>query len=112
MDYLTSPDLGEYTYEQKLAFDHMIETDDALEMYVLSQNMEERHFVKLYHSFEKGGKGKYQMVVDRLLVTGFRLFNEYVNTLVSDEFWDDGTAEELKLEVSPQAWELIKQRAR
>jgi len=132
MDHLTTPDLGTYTYEQKVDFDNLIESDDALGMYVLRQTMMEKTFEKLYHSFPESnkltkeqkaagvqGKGAYQRVVDGLYQKGFRLFGEYVERIAAIREWpsgflssDVGDYRELKEEVSPQAWKLIKDRAR
>lgn len=67
---LTSPPLGEFTGEQKTYFDQMISKSSAVEMFLFRQSVEESAFNNLYHSFEKGQKGKYQTIVDQLLAKG------------------------------------------
>ncbi len=83
----TSPSLGEYTGEQKTHFDHLITKSNALEMFVFTKTLEESTFTNLYHSFEKGQKGKYQRIVDDLVSKGaaeIRDIAETVNTLAED----------------------------
>ena len=68
---LTSPDTGNYTAEQKAYFDQLIESSDGLGMFVFQQTLnDEALFTSLYHSFEKGTKGKYQRVIDELIRNG------------------------------------------
>jgi recombination protein RecT len=67
---LTSPALGQYTTEQKAYLDNMITNSDKIGMFVFAKTIEETTFTNLYHSFEKGSKGKYQRAIDDLLREG------------------------------------------
>jgi len=99
----SSPDLGQYSDEQKAYFDQMLSSDDALEMYVLQQTISEKEFANLYHSFEKGTKGKYQAVVDSLTTKGKGQFEEYCVLLQQGH--------DVESEVSEEAFKLIESRA-
>lgn len=73
---LTSPNLGDYTAEMKQYFDGLIENNDALRMFVFqckTNENNEQAFNNLYHSFEKGQKGKYQRVIDDLIHRGYNI---------------------------------------
>jgi len=67
---LTAPALGEYTANQKDFFDELINKSDAWGMFVFNKTLDRQTFTNLYHSFEKGTKGKYQKVIDALLAEG------------------------------------------
>jgi len=74
---LTSPNLGQYTAEQKAYFDQLIEQSNGWGMMVFRKTIEETTFNNLYHSFEKGQKGRYQRIVDELLSKGAEIFRSY-----------------------------------
>lgn len=78
---LTSPKIHDYTAEQKAYFDQLIEQDRALDMYVLLSTVDESVRNNLYHSFERGMKGRYQQIVDRLLQSGHAKFTEYLESM-------------------------------
>jgi len=78
---LTSPDIKDYTADQKSYYDQLIEKSDALEMYVFLTNIEETVRNNLYHSFEKGTKGKYQQIVDSLYKSGFSVFEDCIQSI-------------------------------
>lgn len=67
---LSSPPLGQYTGEQKTYFDQLITKADAVEMFLFTKSIDESIFTSLYHSFEKGQKGKYQRIIDDLCRNG------------------------------------------
>ena len=67
---LTSPPIGQYTADQKAFFDGLISGSDAIGMFLFIQSIDETVFTNLYHSFEKGQKGKYQSIVDKLNAEG------------------------------------------
>jgi len=83
---LTSPSLGQYTAEMKAHLDRLITTGDKIGMFVFSKTLDESVFTNLYHSFEKGQKGKYQQAIAALLQEGgaqvrdiIESVNEHVN---------------------------------
>lgn len=76
---LSSPNLGDYTAEMKEYFDSLIEKGDALRMFVFQVKTNEQNestFTNLYHSFEKGQKGKYQKVIDDLIAKGYNIISD------------------------------------
>lgn len=78
---VTAPELSDFTPDQKKYFDQLIEKSDALEMYVLLSSVDEGTRNNLYHSFEKGSKGKYQQVVDNLYSSGSDIFNDCIESM-------------------------------
>jgi recombination protein RecT len=67
---LSSPPIGQYTADQKAFFDQRISAADAIGMFLFTKSIDEAVFTNLYHSFEKGQKGKYQSIVDSLCQQG------------------------------------------
>ncbi len=73
---LTSPNIGEFSQASKDFFDSLIEKNDALGMYIFQTTANESNehaFTSLYHSFEKGQKGKYQRIIDGLIERGYNI---------------------------------------
>lgn len=105
---LTSPSLGDYTAEQKKYFDQLIEQADALGMYVFQRTLgESQVFTNLYHSFEKGQKGKYQRIIDDLSNKGRSIFTDCVNEMVRGiTEGDDAAAIEIAQDLAQDALEL------
>ena len=108
---VSSPDLGQYTDEAKKYLDQLITDSDALEMYVLQRTTPNSEFNNLYHSFEKGTKGKYQRIIDTLTADGKALFDRYeVDYDAAEKSGDEPGIEEIRLEVSETAFNLLKER--
>ena len=108
---VTSPQIQSASSTQKELFDQLIETDDALGLYVLYQTIPETTRNDLYHSFSKGEKGKYQRIVDGLLAKGHNLVTDYVVQLTEATRNGDTLAiAELVGELNSDALELIKER--
>lgn len=109
---VSSPQLGQYTAEQKEYFDQLITNTDPLGMYVFQQTLDDESvFANLYHSFEKGQKGKYQRIVDDLLKRGFESFMDYVQ--IFDDACaaeDDMAVKENMADLSNDAIALIKDK--
>lgn len=83
---VTSPSLGQYTVDQKEYFDSLITGANALGMYVFQQTItDETIFINLFHSFEKGKKGKYQSIVNDLLSRGLSMCLDIRNHLTNAE---------------------------
>lgn len=72
----TSPEVGGHTANQKKYFDQVIASGDSLELYLFLSELDESVYMSLYHSFERGGKGKYQRIVDSMVSKGKTLFEE------------------------------------
>ena len=104
----TSPEITQYTDEQKVYFDQLIEKSDALGMLVFSKSIEEGAFSSLYNSFEHGKKGQYKQLVNDLITAGFDQSKDYANRLVEAAGADDELAvAELQGELSEEEMELI-----
>lgn len=99
---LTTPDIGEYTPEQKAAYDVLIEAGDSLGMYVYQQTEDILVLNCLYQSFQPGTVVKYKRVVDDLNGRGRQMFEGML-----DEFQAGGDISYL----SPTVQELIIARA-
>jgi len=111
----SSPDLGQYTDEAKAYFDQVLESKDALEMFVLSETTSANEFAGLHNSFPKSndlskeqkeagvkGRGHYKEVVNGMLSAGKKEFETYL-----EEFQQGGDITDL----SETAQELIESRA-
>jgi recombinational DNA repair protein RecT len=78
---INNPDIGQYTANQKETFDKIISDGDAFGMFVFSRTIDRGVFDNLYHSFEKGTKGKYQKIIDSLNTDGAEVANEYAMSI-------------------------------
>jgi phage RecT family recombinase len=78
---INNPDIGQYTANQKETFDKIISDGDAFGMFVFSRTIDRGVFDNLYHSFEKGTKGKYQKIIDSLNSDGAEVANEYAMSI-------------------------------
>ena len=108
---LTSPNIMDYTAEQKSYYDQLIEKSDALEMYVLLSNIEETVRNNLYHSFEKGTKGKYQQIVDNLYKSGFSIFEDCIQSMNDGAAANDDMAVmEVYESLSTDCFNMMKDR--
>ena len=105
---VSSPDLGQYTDEAKKYLDQLIDDSNAIEMYVFQRTTPQKEFTNLYHSFDKGQKGKYQRIIDNLTADGKEEFDKYqIDYYAAEQRSDEEAMQELKVEVSESAWELI-----
>jgi len=77
----TSPVLASFSAEQKAYFDNLISQSNAIEMFVFTKTLDEDVFTNLYHSFEKGTKGKYQTIIKNLIAEGSAKVKEYTETI-------------------------------
>ncbi len=105
---LTSPKITEFTGEQKSYYDQMIENSDGLGMLAFKESIEEALWINLYHTFEKGTKGKYQRIVDDLVVAGANTLAD-ITTAIQDGLndGDDSAVKELVDDVSDDIYTLI-----
>ncbi len=67
---LTSPELSQYSEEQKKHFDYLIQSNDGMGMFCFIESITEGDYISLYNSFKQGEKGKYKSVVDSLQESG------------------------------------------
>lgn len=109
---LTSPNLGEYSAETKEYFDQLISTQNALGMFVLQVTMNEQSeatFNNLYHSFERGQKGKYQAIIKELLAKGFSIVTDIRQGIMDAvNSGDELGLRQLVEELEPDALAVVK----
>lgn len=79
---LTSPSLGNYTADQKAYFDQLISTSDKVGMFLFTKSIDEATYTNLYHSFEKGQKGRYQAVVKSLTEEGAAILRDVTDAVI------------------------------
>lgn len=105
----TSPELPKVSTDQKEYFDSLIVNSDGVEMFLFIGSIEDSVYQNLYHSFNKGEKGKYQKIVDSLFHAGREKINEYIESIQSAFFsGSDSEAKELLEELSDNAKEFVK----
>lgn len=77
----TSPEIRDFTGDQKAFFDQLITNNDKIGMFTFLTSIDEGVRTSLYHSFEKGSKGKYQRIVDELYKEGAARVSELVDAI-------------------------------
>lgn len=102
----TSPQIKEHTSEQKEYFDQLISSSDAIGMFLFQKSVDESTYIDLYHSFDKGSKGKYQRIVDGLCKKGRDDMVEYYESFKKCAGDDLGTTELIE-ELPVEAVEFI-----
>lgn len=107
---ISSPSLGQYTADQKQYFDQLITNSDALGMFSFQHSLtDESIFTNLYHSFEKGQKGKYQAIVKDLCAKGFSLFEDCkLQIIEAFEAGDTVYAQQIFGELNHDAQQLMR----
>lgn len=78
---INNPPLSDYTAQQKEHFDHMISKGLAVEMFLFSRSIDEGTFNNLWHSFERGHKGKYQAIAKDLMEKGSAKLRDIVDAI-------------------------------
>ena len=105
---VNNPEIREFTAEQKTYYDQLITNNDALGMYVFQETTESGVNTSLYHSFEKGTKGKMQGIVDELYKRGNSQFLDYLDTISASTDIDE--VRELAAELDDQTINLLMDR--
>lgn len=92
---VNNPDVSEFTADQKNHLDYLIEKNDALGMIVFQKTLDVSIYTGLYHSFEKGTKGKYQKIIDTLAKDGLAKAQTIADQLLAyvEEDDNDGVLE-------------------
>lgn len=106
---INAPD---YSSDQYAEFNQLIETDDALGLYLLFQGIPINAVIALNGSFPKGQKVKMKELVKRLEQKGLALFNEYIAGFMACIEANDQTGLlELAEEIGPvgknQIWQQL-----
>lgn len=108
---ISNPDLNQYTDTQKDFYNKLIEDSDALGMYVFQETIGQGVKSNLYHSFEKGSKGKMQAIVDDLYQRGYSQMMDYVEQMSNaKETCDDLKLQELKDDLNETEHDFIMER--
>lgn len=82
-------DLREYTDEQKIHFDSMIEKGDSVGMTVFMGSLPDDTQAGLHNSFEKGKKSKGKEEVRRLISEGHAIISQWAEELTAHADNDD-----------------------
>lgn len=106
---LSSPAMGQYTSDQKAYFDQLLERSDDIGLYIFCKSMDYSTMTNLYHSFEKGSKGKYQKLYNDLVNSG-REKIEGIAVAMNDatQKGDDAAVKEIIDELSKDELEFLK----
>ncbi|RKZ86750.1 MAG: hypothetical protein DRQ39_05320 [Gammaproteobacteria bacterium] len=105
---LTEPYLRQVTAGQKGYFDELIETSNALGMFIFMQSLDVQASTNLYHSFPKGQKGKYQKIADTLVNKGRGMIDQYRELFIEATQANDETEiERLVNELSGDELECV-----
>lgn len=108
IEMVTSPEIKDFTADQKAYYDQMIENSDSIGMFVFLDSIEEGVEISLYHSFPKGEKGKYQGVVRSLQDNGRAQLEECEQSLLESFAQDDDLgAKQVMDELSEEAQAFI-----
>ena len=87
----TSPEVQDFTLDQKEYYDQLITNNNGIGMYVFLTSIDEGVRNNLYHSFSKGQKGKYQSISDSLYKGGYSQLTDCI-TLIEENLGGDETA--------------------
>ncbi len=108
---LTSPEIKDYTADQKAYFDQLLVNNDKLNMFVFLTSIDESVRNNLYHSFEKGTKGKYQRLVDDLYKEGSLVINDLIEAIEEKTRENDSLGVLENIEgLSDDALSIIRER--
>lgn len=106
---LTSPELHDYSEDQKKYFDEMITNNDAIGMYCFLNSLDEGVRISLHNSFQKGTITKYKGIVSKLETEGSHkladirlVINESIQT------GDDMACKELLADIPQEAIDYLK----
>lgn len=70
IEFVTAPQVGNYTVEQKKYFDSLISNSDSMGMFVFMSDLDHGVQTSLYNSFEKGTITKYKQIVTAMVKDG------------------------------------------
>ncbi|KKK60079.1 hypothetical protein LCGC14_3027920, partial [marine sediment metagenome] len=77
----TSPEIRDFTLDQKGYLDQLIESSNATGMAAFRTSLEEGVWTSLYHSFPHGEKGKYQKIIESLAAKGLDALKGYAEKI-------------------------------
>ncbi len=107
---VSNPNTGDYSDAQKEFYNKLIEDSDALGMYIFQETNPQTLINNLYHSFEKGTKGRFQAIVDELYSKGASTFEDILNAYRQAKESGDQIAID-ELDLNEAELELVKERA-
>ena len=105
---VSSPEIRDFTLDQKAYLDQMIEASNATGMAAFRSTLEEGVWIALYHSFPHGEKGKYQKIMESLVSKGMddlKDLAEKIETAAQSN--DDLGVNELIGELAPDEMEFV-----
>ena len=77
----TSPEIRDFTLDQKGYLDQLIESSNATGMAAFRTSLEEGVWTSLYHSFPHGEKGKYQKIIESMAAKGLDALKGYAEKI-------------------------------
>jgi len=105
---INNPEIRDYTADQKAFFDQLITNNDAIGMELFMSSLPEGVQISLYNSFEKGSKGKYQAIMEKLQASGRQqLIDCQIALEDAEQAQDDLAAKEVLAELSQDAVNAI-----
>lgn len=108
----TSPEIADYSEDQKSYYDSMISKNDKLGMYVFLTTIDESIKNNLYHSFKHGEKGRYQRISDGLYRDGYSVFTDCIAVIEENLGVDDSAVLELTETMDGDTISLIENNIR
>jgi recombination protein RecT len=106
---VTSPEIRNFTGDQKSMLDQLITNNDSIGMYCFMTSLPEGVQTSLRHSFPKGEKGKYAKLLDELQASGRAQMVDIRATVEeSSQSGDDLAVKELLEDISQEAIDNIK----
>lgn len=107
---LTEPNFEPATGTQKQYFDQMIESQNAIGLFVFYKSLDIPIQVNLINSFPKGKKGQFQDITQGLLVQGESMIKQYRESLEeATQINDDAEIERLVNEMTNDELEFVLQ---
>lgn len=106
----SAPEVKDFTLDQKEYYDQLITNSDAMGMYVFLTTIDETIKNNLYHSFEKGSKGKYQRLSDDLYRNGAAQITDCLTVIEENLGGDDSAVIEIIEDMDKDTLKIIEDR--
>lgn len=106
----SAPEVKDFTLDQKEYYDQLITNSDPIGMFVLLDTIDETVRNNLYHSFEKGTKGKYQQIVNGLYRDGAAQIRDCITVIEEHLGGDDSAVLEIIEDFDSDTLNLIESR--
>jgi recombination protein RecT len=109
---VNSPELHDYSPQQKEYLDNLITNSDAIGMYCFMTQLEEGTQASLYNSFEQGTITKFKAIVSKLISEGqSKIADIQIVIEEAADSGDDLAAKELLQDMSQESIDFLKQNS-